>query len=244
MRDDYKSWLVAAGYGANTVSTQTSLLRRLEDAYGPLEDIVQPARFQSVAHSLTYSSEDERRHRDNPSKLAIGGSLIKALASYRSCLNLYERFLKGVPVPAIILPPGADVENAAYETDTQPEKQRLALERDMQVALRRDISQLEQGLMIADDGSERLVASGFIDILARDGAGRLVVVELKAGKSDPRVIAQILGYMGDLIEEGEGPLRGIIVAHEFDTRSKSAAKAVPNLSLKRYQVTFSFEADS
>ena len=111
----------------------------------------------------------------------------------------------------------------------------------MQAALRRDIARLEPGLQIIDDGAERYVASGFIDILCRDAQGRTVVVELKAGKADARVIAQTLGYMGDLMEEdATDAVRGIIVAHEYDQRTRSAARAVAGLSLYAYAVTFGF----
>ena len=42
------------------------------------------------------------------------------------------------------------------------------LERDLQNALRRNIAELERGLSIIDDGKERKVPAGFIDITARD----------------------------------------------------------------------------
>ena len=62
-----------------------------------------------------------------------------------------------------------------------------------------------------------------------------------AGKTDARVIGQTLGYMGDIAAEEDAPLvRGIIVAHDFDQRTRSAALAVPNLDLVRYAVSFTF----
>ncbi len=112
----------------------------------------------------------------------------------------------------------------------------------MQVALRRDITRLESGLRIIDDGAERYVTSGFIDILCKDDKDRVVVVELKAGKSDPRVIGQTLGYMGDLMDEDSlTSVRGIIVAHDFDMRTRSAARAVASLTLYTYAVAFTFQ---
>src|SRR4029077_805972 len=64
--------------------------------------------------------------------------------------------------------------------------QRIGLERDMQAAIRLDIEQLEKGLAIVDDGAERVVDSGFIDITARDSAGTTVVIELKTGVAGQR----------------------------------------------------------
>jgi RecB family endonuclease NucS len=72
----------------------------------------------------------------------------------------------------------------------------------------------------------------------------LVVVELKAGKADNRAIGQILGYMGDLYEEEGGKLvRGILVAHDFDRRTRAAARVVPTLTLKKYSIEFRFIAE-
>jgi hypothetical protein len=88
--------------------------------------------------------------------------------------------------------------------------QRIGLERDMQAALRIEINQLEPGLTIIDDGAERSVDSGFIDITARDVSGTTVVIELKAGPAGQRAVAQILSYMGDVAAEEEtGNVRGI-----------------------------------
>jgi RecB family endonuclease NucS len=119
-------------------------------------------------------------------------------------------------------------------------QQRFSLERDMEAALRRNIERLDPSLRIIDDGAERAVSSGMIDITYEDG-NAFVVMELKAGKADSRAICQILGYMGDLHEEEGGKsVRGILVAHDFDRRTKAAARIVPALTLKRYSIEFRF----
>jgi RecB family endonuclease NucS len=119
-------------------------------------------------------------------------------------------------------------------------QQRFSLERDMQSALRNHITALDPKLTITDEGIERAVNSGFIDITCNDGQAN-VVIELKAGKADSRAIGQILGYMGDLQEEEDDkPVRGILVAHDFDKRAKAAARIVPSLTLKRYSLEFKF----
>lgn len=111
----------------------------------------------------------------------------------------------------------------------------------MQAALRVEIGQLEPGLTIIDDGAERSVDSGFIDITARDAANAIVVIELKAGRAGRDAIGQILSYMGDIAaEEDGGKVRGILVASDFDGKAKAAAKMVPNLILRKYSVQFSF----
>ena len=59
----------------------------------------------------------------------------------------------------------------------------------MQRALRLNIGQLEANMQADDDGVERRVDSGFIDITARDATGRLVVIELKTGMAGQRAVA-------------------------------------------------------
>ena len=243
MRDDYRAWLEAEKYAKNTCDTQISNLRKVERAYGEsLDDIIARGGLAGLIADLTYSSADERRGRKNPSRIEIGGSVFKGLMSAKSAVALYARYL-GASCDTESRPELGLATAQSYPdlpTEQTGDKQRLSLERDMQVALREGISQLEAGLTIVDDGVERAVGSGFIDILARDDAGVLVVIELKAGKTDARVIGQTLGYMGDILGEEEAPVRGIIVAHEFDQRTLSAARAVPNLSLVRYAISFTF----
>src|SRR6266851_3417232 len=90
----------------------------------------------------------------------------------------------------------------------------FGLERDLQVALRKNIEQLEPGLKIVDGNKEQIVESGRIDITAEDSSGTTVIIELKAGTADREAVAQILAYMGDLMSKGKA-VRGILVAGDF-----------------------------
>jgi hypothetical protein len=117
----------------------------------------------------------------------------------------------------------------------------FGLERDLQLALRRSIEQLEPGLIVIDGDREQTVESGRIDITARDRDGATVVIELKAGIADRDAIGQIMSYIGDLTDGTTTP-RGIIVAREFSTRAIAAARPVPHiLRLVRYGHQFSFD---
>jgi RecB family endonuclease NucS len=111
----------------------------------------------------------------------------------------------------------------------------------MQTALRAHLDQLEAGLVAIDGGVERKVEGGFIDILAKDRRGVTTVIELKADVGKPAVIAQTLAYMSCIAEETQQTVRGIIVASDFDARVALAARAVPNLTLRRYKYRFDFE---
>ena len=248
MREDYRRWLVEQGYTEKSTASRISGVQAVERHYGALDDLISAGGWQALIEELSYSSEDERRHRANPSRIQTDGNIRTNLASYKGAAALYRRFLSDAEsIPDSPVGGGTTKvqTNAAASDVVSAEKQRLSLERDMQTALRRDITRLEPGLRIIDDGVERYVTSGFIDILCKDGQDRVVVVELKAGKSDPRVIGQTLGYMGDLMDEDAlETVRGIIVAHDFDTRTRAAARAVAGLTLYTYSVSFAFQPET
>jgi transposase-like protein len=116
----------------------------------------------------------------------------------------------------------------------------FGLERDLQKALRANIDQLERGLRIVDGGKERSTDAGRIDITAQDEAGRMVVIELKAGVAPPEALTQLLAYIGATANETVA-VRGILVAEDFHPRVKFGARAVPNVQLRRYRYQFAFE---
>ncbi|PKA43218.1 hypothetical protein CWR43_14325 [Rhizobium sullae] len=93
----------------------------------------------------------------------------------------------------------------------------FSLERDLQLALRRNLAQLEPGLTEADDGSEE----DFRDITALDKEENLVVIELKAVKAGKDAVAQLLSYMGDVVKKkgvASNKVRGILVAPDFQEK--------------------------
>lgn len=246
MRPDYKAWLEEQQYSSNTVTAQLNRVAKVEEFYGDLKKHFDAGSFDPIVEGLNYSADDERRKKPNPSKIPFEGNIRNNLQSYKNAIVRYRKFLQGWE--RFEGPPDATAaENgrSASTPDTDLSVQRLSLERDMQAALRQDIRQLGSKLMIIDDGAERIVDSGFVDITCLDAAdSSLVVIELKAGKADSRAIGQILGYMGDIAEEEpEKKVRGILVAHEFDKRSKAAARVVPSLELIRYTIKFQFESE-
>lgn len=241
MKASYRQWLLQQQYQENTVTAQMQRARRVEEFYGDLDDHYVSDRLATLIETLKFSPEDQRSNRPNPTKIPIDGNILNNLRSYRDAIKRYTKFRDSdegwADVPT-------SQNRLSLERDFVEENeagQRFSLERDMQAALRKEIAQLEAGLTIADDGAERSVDSGFIDITARDASGATVVIELKAGVAGQRAIAQILSYMGDVTIEEEGKkVRGILVASDFDAKAKAAARMVPNLLLRKYAVRFMF----
>jgi RecB family endonuclease NucS len=75
-------------------------------------------------------------------------------------------------------------------------------------------------------------------LLAKDSNGHFVVIELKAGKARDSALGQLLGYIGCLATP-EQEVRGILVASSFETRVVFAARALPNIKLLEYELSFS-----
>jgi RecB family endonuclease NucS len=135
----------------------------------------------------------------------------------------------------------------AVEPDEEAIEAGLSLESDLEEWLVGHLGQLESGLKLYERNGRRgqqfdAPPAGRIDLLAVDPRGGFVVIELKAGEADRQVCGQIQAYMGWVSENLErgASIKGIIVANEFTERIKLAAKVVPNLSLKRYQIEFTF----
>jgi hypothetical protein len=232
----YRKWLEQQKYDPATVNAQMYRAARVEENYGDLDEHYANDHLESLIVTLRYTSDDKRHGRPNPSKIPFEGDIKNNLASYRNAVERYRKFRET-----------GDAEVDLTETTSEPvlaeegSGQRIGLERDLQAALRAEIEQLELGLAIVDDGAERSVESGFIDITARDTSGAIVVVELKAGSAGQRAVAQILSYMGDVAAEDEKVrVRGILVAADFDKKARAAARMVPNLVLRRYSVRFQF----
>lgn len=240
MQSSYRRWLERQNYNAGTVNTQMYRVERVAQYHGDLDEHYTNDRMESLIATLRYSTDDERRNRPNPSKIPFDGHIRNNLTSYRTAVEWYRRFRDA----------GDDGESALVGEEVRADLaatleeetigRQIGLERDLQAALRSEIEQLEPGLTIIDDGAERSVESGFIDITAHDASGTTVVIELKTGSAGQRAIAQILSYMGDVAAEEDGKVRGILVASDFDAKARAAARMVPNLILRRYSVRFLF----
>ena len=211
-RHGFTEWLEQhRGFKKSSVDADRSRTKRVEDHCGDLDRLYTENGLDDDAIDSLVAE--------------IPGIAPKTRSSYKAALRRYRRYRK-------------------YREQMLPEPdgpaRLIGLERDLQAALRGCIEQLESGLYVTDGGSERSVASGFIDITAKDRDDKVVVIELKAGTARRKAIGQVLSYMGDVANEESAEVRGILVAGEFDDKARAAARVVPALSLRRYRVKFEF----
>ena len=129
----------------------------------------------------------------------------------------------------------------------------ITLENDLEEHLVKKLDQIEDGLRLyksKDDngqdivGRQFIIGIGRIDILAIDKEDNFVVIELKAGNADYKVVGQILGYIGWIkkhIADGKR-VRGIIIANDFDEKIKYSFDgfATQDIKIKKYSVNFTF----
>ncbi|PWE30360.1 DUF91 domain-containing protein [Pararhodobacter marinus] len=239
MHLDYPDWLRDAVPTDSTFRTKLSELRRVEAAYGDLDALYDEDELAALIDTLSYSSEDARRGRPNPSRLEITGDLRNNLASYKSAVAKYQRFRQDMESEAAHATLRRMAPDASDEPG-EPPGRILSMESDLQRALRDALGDLEPGLEAVDEGGEKIVPSGRIDILARDAAGGLVVIELKAVCARREVLGQIAGYMADIEAETGARPRGLIIAPDFHPATVSGARMIDGLDLKRYAIRFGF----
>ena len=113
----------------------------------------------------------------------------------------------------------------------------LHYEKELKMLVRQQLERVEPGLVEADGGHEREVASGRIDITARDRYGNCVVIELKAGPCPNGAREQVLAYSADMEAETGVPCRAVLLAADFSPRLESAAKRAHDVFLVRYALS-------
>lgn len=96
---EYQGWLKAEGSAVSTVSTRLSDARRVELHYGDLDAAYVEDGFKAILAALAYNKADEQAGRINPSAIPVTGSIYNSLASYRSAVTTYRRFLETADAP-------------------------------------------------------------------------------------------------------------------------------------------------
>lgn len=141
------------------------------------------------------------------------------------------------------VPEGEDEEVVAEAQSTGGE---FAYETDLRNYLAKNLNKLEAGLRVYEEegitGIEFPVGGRFIDILAIDAKGGLVVIELKVSRGYDRVVGQLMRYVAWIrknLAEPDQTVRGVIVAREISEDLLLACSMVPGVELFEYELSLS-----
>jgi 5-methylcytosine-specific restriction enzyme B len=92
MQAAYGDWL-RANFQPATVNTQLAQARRLEGAYGDLDEGYDRDKFKNILTDLAFSTEDRDSGKANRSRIKINGEKVyEGLAHLRAALGYYVRF--------------------------------------------------------------------------------------------------------------------------------------------------------
>lgn len=146
---------------------------------------------------------------------------------------------------AVTVPEGEDEEPISVPSGAGSE---FAYEADLRDYLAKNLTKLELGLRLYEDegitGIEFPVGGRFIDILAIDAKGGLVVIELKVSRGYDRVIGQLMRYVGWIkknLAEPNQNVRGVIVAREISEDLLLACSLIPSVELFEYELSLSLK---
>ena len=215
-----------ANAAPNTLATYASFLNRIDAAAGGLDEMLDAKGAEVVAEwAKTTELEPFATYRSHA----------------RSVLKRYSLYRFQVA--------SADDVGEEQSVVEQPSLQPIEAdanflrEKEMQAQVRKQLANVEPGLVAIDDGKEAVVPTGRINILARDAQGRTVVIELKAGKCPPGALEQLLAYAYDVEQEQGGEVRAMLVAGSFTDRLRAAARRAGNVDLKTYAYSLNFTSE-
>jgi hypothetical protein len=145
-----------------------------------------------------------------------------------------------------------DLENSESDTEEDDNEYsstgEFAYEKDLKNYLSKNLGSVESGLRLYEEdgiiGIEFPVGGRYIDILAKDKNGNLVVIELKVSKGYDRVIGQILRYMGWIeknLADTDQQVRGIIVASHITEDLILATSRLQGVDLIEYRLSLEFK---
>lgn len=216
------------GAAPNTRATYVSFLNRIDIAIGGLDEALASQGGEKVAEwAKTTEKEPFATYRSH------ARSVLKRYSLYR-----LKSASEDDAAPADFEEPEGSIAPEPIETDAN-----FLREKEMQVQVRQQLTSIESGLTAVDGSVETTVATGRIDILAKDGAGKLVVIELKAGKCPAGALEQLLAYAYDIEQEKGTAARAMLIAGSFTDRQRAAARRAGDVELKTYAYSLSFQSD-
>jgi Endonuclease NucS C-terminal domain len=145
--------------------------------------------------------------------------------------------------------PGTSDERLPREEDIEPARSaEFAYEADLRDYLAKNLSIIEPGLKLYQDegitGVEFPVGGRFIDILAVNPKGALVVIELKVSRGYDRVVGQLMRYMARIRKHQAEPgqhVRGVIVARQISEDLLLACSLLSGVQLFEYELSLKLQ---
>lgn len=149
-----------------------------------------------------------------------------------------EKLILGDRPPAIIATDETVEDPSVFALERHLEDFLVQNWKHTELGKRYDIYE-EEGELV---GQQYPTDTGPVDILAiSKDKKELLVVELKKGRASAVVVGQIQTYMGyakeELAEAGQS-VRGVIIAHEDDTRLRHALSVARDIDFYTYKVSF------
>ena len=106
-------------------------------------------------------------------------------------------------------------------------------EKELNDELMQDLDFLEPGLKPLNQ--EHVLRKGFVDILAEDREGNLVVIELKRRQADYNAVQQLQRYVGQVKKIKNKKCRGLLIAPSI---GKNARELLGEYGLEFYSFEF------
>lgn len=238
----FKLWLEFNGKPRSTIQNRISNCRNVENYEGDLDQHFANDYGLSILDKLSYSTEDERNNLAPKHNITINGNIRTGSATLKQAVTLYMNFKKDNSNDFEEYYNNSLNENQFINEEDFELTETLnnfSYESDLKNAMISQINEFFPDYKIFgnNEGVEYQIEGKRIDILLEKNDGSLLVVELKAGVTNYKVIGQILMYIGLLTEKfPDREIQGCIIAGEIDNTLKNASKTVKNVSLKSYQM--------
>lgn len=189
-----------------------------------------------AAHLIRLSTNVTTRLQYSPKADGSDDLLFKIDSSH---FRLYEPGRDPTPISEL-----TTVVDEAPEASAPEGSSEFAYEHDLRDYLAKNLHIIEPSLKLYVDegitGVEFPVGGRYIDLLAVDGSGNYVVIELKVSKGYDRVVGQLLRYVSWIKKNHAEPgqtVRGIIIAKQISEDLKLACSEVASVSLYEYALS-------
>lgn len=93
MKTDFKKWLIDEyGLQESAANSRVSNISTIEKYYGDIDTLIKNGSIQNLLNDLSYSTDDERHHREARHKIPIDGNVRTGSATLKQAVNRYVEF--------------------------------------------------------------------------------------------------------------------------------------------------------